>query len=487
MSKLKVMSCSMGGNVQNVDFLRPIIDSLGMSLTVISEWPQHDIRWHRDTWLEHLAKADIVVCPQRHTLQPAKSNNRVTQAQALGKPVLASPLQAYCEAIVHGETGYLCVVPEQWAHYLQLLRDDPRLRKKIGKAGQQSARKRYSIDVIGQQWLNLLKQVSTSAANPPAVDVIIPTWNNLPYLQECINSIKVNTDWPCNIIVVNSGTDDTANWLGRYHPDVVVHNHSERLHFSAANNIGLRLAKNPYVCFLNDDTIVAQHWLPALMHEAMKPDVAGVNPFSNCDMGWLHNEQVNVGGVNLHPGMTLQTIKPIIPQLYTQRHNKVVTDRDWLAFFCTLMPRAVIDQVGELDEDFKSGCEDLDYCIRVKKHNPKYRFVTTFDSFVFHFGGATRKNSEKFDKRIHELEDHENQQLVKRKHQELNPKTAVDKVVEPKPEPVKTASTPSVRVVGMPAVRKRQWSSIPAKPGSPGVRATLTLAASAAQRHGPST
>lgn len=421
----------MGGNIANADFLRPIVQNLGMKLITISEWPEHDIKWELATWKTHLAAADIVVCPQRHHIQPAKSNNRVTQAQHLGVPVVASPLPAYQEAIKHGETGFLADTPEEWTEALRKLRDDPILRKRIAMAGKASADTNYSIDAVGKRWVALLEDLTREASNPPHVDIIIPTWNNLDYLKECIKSIRQNTDWPHSIIVVNSGSDETAQWLSTQ-PDIIVSNRSERLHFSAAINIGLAISNSPYCCFLNDDTIVARHWLPALMHEAMKPGIGAVNPWSNCDLGWLHDENWSVDGITLRPGMRLDDVRRIIPQLYTQKHQKVVQQREWVAFFCTVLPREAINKVGPLDEQFRSGCEDLDYCRRLATLG--YRFVTTFDSFVFHFGGVSRKNAEKSSYDLHHHEDRENQAYLQTKH--FAPETAKPLTITAKSQPI---------------------------------------------------
>lgn len=409
---LTVIQCCMGGNAANADFLRPIIDKLGMKLVTISEWENHDVKWDQKTWLSKLNEADIVVCTQRHTTQPAKSNNRVTQSQYLGKPVCASPLPAYLEAIDDGITGFICSTPEEWEDKLKLLRDDIELRNKIGARARLSAKELYSIDAVGAFWLHTLSRLSKEACDPPKVDIIIPTWNNLHLLQECVKSIRSNTDWPYNIIVVNSGFDRTNEWLSSQ-PDIIYKSVPDRLHFSSAVNAGLAISKEKFVCLLNDDTIVAKHWLTALMHEAMKPNVGAVNPWSNCDLGWMHNEEWVVDGIKLHPGMTYDSVREIIPKLYEQKHQKVVTVRDWVAFFCTVLPREAIDKVGLLDENFKSGCEDLDYCKRLAVAG--YRFVTTFDSWVFHFGGSSRKNAEKISFEIHHQEDNDNHEYMRNK------------------------------------------------------------------------
>jgi len=263
-----------------------------------------------------------------------------------------------------------------------------------------------AIAEVGLRWTVMADMLCSENCNPPKVDIIIPTFNNLPYLRECVESIRKNTDWPHNIIVVNSGTDGTADWL-RAQPDIISVNSSGRLHFSAANNVGLKAAREKYVCLLNDDTIVSRNWLGALMHEAMKPNVGAVGPFSNCDRGWIHNDPIVISGKDLVCGMVLDQVKDIIPEIYKWEHKKEVYPREWLPFYCAVIPRAAIDKVGLLDEGFRSGDEDVDYCRRLTQAG--YVFRQTNDSFVFHFGGRTRYAGAKgIDVSRHEIEDSQN-------------------------------------------------------------------------------
>ena len=409
--KLRVLWSGMGGNAKNADFLRPICEELGMEFQVMSEWDTADIRWKRETWLQELNNADIVVSPQRVDIQNCKSNTKASQPMALGIPVVVSPLPSYTEFIKSGENGFICTDPKEWRDALLALRDNEGLREKIGKAGK-AAVTNYSIDVIGLRWYLSVEMLCHEICNPPKVDIIIPTFNNLKYLKTCIESIRKNTDWPYNIIVVNSGTDGTAAWLGEQ-PDIIAHNSKDRLHFSSANNVGLGISKEKYVCLLNDDTIVSEGWLGAMMHEAMKPGVGAVGPFSNCDKTWLHNEPIVVEGKDLHPGMELEQVQDIIPKIWKWRHRKEVHPRGWVAFYCTLIPRAAIDKVGLLDEGFKSGDEDLDFCRRLS--NAGYTCRQTYDSFVFHFGGRTRKFAEGLNAALHQAEDRGNHDYYRKK------------------------------------------------------------------------
>lgn len=278
-----------------------------------------------------------------------------------------------------------------------------------------------TIAEIGQRWTDVADKLCSKNCNPPKVDIIIPTLNNLAYLKVCIESIRKNTACFYNIIVVNSGTDGTADWL-KEQPDVIAVNSPKRLHFSAANNAGLKVSSEKYVCLLNDDTIVSKHWLSALIHEAMKPNVGAVGPLSNGDRGWLHDIPMVVGiyphGRNLVCGMTMDQVKGVLPYIQKWSYKKEIYDRDWVPFYCVLIPKSAIDKVGLLDEEFKSGDEDVDFCRRLKEAG--YICRQTYDSFVFHFGGRTRYAGPKgMEFSRHEAEDDHNHALYLKKWGDL--------------------------------------------------------------------
>ncbi len=411
MKKLKVLCSAMGGNVEVADFLRPICEKLGYEYSTMSEWPSHDIKWELEKWLGWMREADIVVCAARHQIQPAKSANRAVQAMSLWKCVIASPLPAYLEVINHGVNGMICGTPEEWEAALKRLGDSG-VRKQMGGKAKESVYD-FSVQKIGAKWADLVKGLAFMNCDPPKVDIVIANYGALEHLKLCVESIRKNTDWPHNIIIVASRNEHgDFDWI-RQQPDVIHVLSNDRMHFSQANNAGIKAGKEPYVCLLNDDTIVAKGWLHALMHEGMKPGVGAVGPFSNCDQGWLHTEDIVVSGKHLKPGMSTPDVQDIIPQIGNYTHEKEIKERRWVAFYCTLIPRSAIDKVGLLDEGFKSGDEDLDYCKRLK--DAGYRILQTYNSFVFHFGGKTRKSVDEGSHEQHQREDQENHAYFMRK------------------------------------------------------------------------
>ena len=89
--------------------------------------------------------------------------------------------------------------------------------------------------------------------------ILIPTWNNLPYLKLCIQSIRNNSAFEHQIIIhINEGVDGTLEWVK-----------NEGLEYTySENNIGVCLSLNmartkvatDYICFINDDMYMLPNW-----------------------------------------------------------------------------------------------------------------------------------------------------------------------------------------------------------------------------------
>ena len=112
--KPKAVYVGMGGNSFLVtEHLKDVIEKAGYDLVIITEWDNATVKWDFNTWPKFMCDGDVVLCPQRVNVQPAKSNVKVTAAMDLGLPVIASPIQAYREVISHGENGFLCDAQEE--------------------------------------------------------------------------------------------------------------------------------------------------------------------------------------------------------------------------------------------------------------------------------------------------------------------------------------------------------------------------------------
>ena len=95
----------------------------------------------------------------------------------------------------------------------------------------------------------------------PGISVVVPSRNGRELLHSCLPLI----DDADEIVVVDNGSDDeTAEFLKRSYPSVVVEQSREPLSFADAVNRGLQQAHFSHVCLLNNDMLVEPGFLANL-------------------------------------------------------------------------------------------------------------------------------------------------------------------------------------------------------------------------------
>jgi hypothetical protein len=96
----------------------------------------------------------------------------------------------------------------------------------------------------------------------PRVSVVIPNWNGLRWLPQCLAAASGQDLAPAEVIVVDNGsTDGSASWLAREHPDVRVLNLDRNTGFAFAANRGIEAARNEYVALVNTDVRLHSDWI----------------------------------------------------------------------------------------------------------------------------------------------------------------------------------------------------------------------------------
>jgi len=93
--------------------------------------------------------------------------------------------------------------------------------------------------------------------------IIIPTWNNLAYLQWVVESIRRNSTHEHQIIVhVNDGSDGTLAWVRN---EGIEHTASPaNIGICHAVNLAAARATRDYVVYMNDDMYCCPGWDDAL-------------------------------------------------------------------------------------------------------------------------------------------------------------------------------------------------------------------------------
>jgi glycosyltransferase involved in cell wall biosynthesis len=97
--------------------------------------------------------------------------------------------------------------------------------------------------------------------------IVIPTWNNLLYLELCISSIRKNSHFKNQIIVfVNEGHDGTREWASRQSDIDVIYADVNKGICIALNSVR-HLIRTAYMVYMNDDMYVCPGWDHELFKE----------------------------------------------------------------------------------------------------------------------------------------------------------------------------------------------------------------------------
>lgn len=101
--------------------------------------------------------------------------------------------------------------------------------------------------------------------------IIIPTWNNFPFLRLCLNSIQQHSSLQHQIILhINDGSDGTLQWANDHR---LTYTHSaENIGICKAVNKASQKIAQQYVVFMNDDMYCLPGWDKILADEITQLD-----------------------------------------------------------------------------------------------------------------------------------------------------------------------------------------------------------------------
>ncbi len=219
--------------------------------------------------------------------------------------------------------------------------------------------------------------------------ILIPTWNNLPYLRLCVESIRRYSSFEHQIIVhVNDGSDGTLEWVKEQGLD---YTHTKE-------NVGVCLAMNmmrskvqcDYIYFINDDMFVLPDWDVVLMNEVNAlPD----NMFY-LSSTMIQPHDANDVGLCINYGDSIETFQR--ERLLNEYMN--VPYPDWLGSTRppNLVHRDIWDLVGGYSIELSPGMySDPDFTAKLLLVGVRY-LKGLGNSRVYHFETKTttriRKN-----------------------------------------------------------------------------------------------
>lgn len=231
----------------------------------------------------------------------------------------------------------------------------------------------------------------------PLVSVIIPTKDQLPMLQRCVETLLDNTlhrNFEVLIVDNGSSTPEALAWLDgveRLESDQLrVLRYPHPFNYSAMNNLAARQARGEYLLLLNNDTAVLRDdWLDAMLNHALRPEVGIVGAKLLYPDGRVQHAGVVLGlnGPADHPynGAALDDQGDM---------HRLLVDQDLSAVTgaCLMVRKTLYEAVGGLDEnDFKVSYNDVDLCLKIRQTG--HLVVWTPHALMMHVGSVSQNSS----------------------------------------------------------------------------------------------
>lgn len=219
------------------------------------------------------------------------------------------------------------------------------------------------------------------------VSIIFPTYNGWSDTKECLKSLK-KLNYPGEkleiIVVDNNSQDSTPSHIQKYFPSVKLISNNQNLGYAKAVNIGIKKSTGRYVLLSNNDIVLHKNYILSMVKLAQSDPKIGIIG----SMVYLKNPKGKIGfnGLRINPYLGYHQ--------YDLKNLNRIRDCDIPPAGGFFVRRSVFDKIGLLDEGFFVYFEDVDFCLRAKRHGYKVIFNPSSIAYHGHARTTLRENFE---------------------------------------------------------------------------------------------
>jgi len=226
-------------------------------------------------------------------------------------------------------------------------------------------------------------QNEAGETNNVVCSIIICNYNGKEFLNNCLNSLLLQTYKNYEVLLVDNGsTDDSINFTRINFPWVKIIQNCKNYGFAEGNNIGVKYAKGDYLIFLNNDTESDPRWLEKMVDIVQSIPLIGV---VGCKV-------LNAYCKGIIDSFGFNCDIYGFPQAVGYREKDGKEYQDTKEVFAAagsslLIKRDVVEKVGCFDPEYFVLSEDLDLCWRARLSG--YRVLVTPLARIYHKAAGT--------------------------------------------------------------------------------------------------
>lgn len=214
------------------------------------------------------------------------------------------------------------------------------------------------------------------------VTVVIPNYNGIKYIRDCMDSLYKQEEISFEILVVDNGSKDgSLEILKTEYVNAKVIALEDNTGFCHAVNVGIQNSSTPYVILLNNDTVVKPGFVGALL--AAIEESERIFSVSSMMLSMADEDRIDDAG----DGYSM------LGWAYARGKGKPVARYEKRAKVfaacggASIYRKEIFEKIGYFDENHFAYLEDIDIGYRARIHG--YCNVYEPKAKVIHAGSAT--------------------------------------------------------------------------------------------------
>ncbi len=225
------------------------------------------------------------------------------------------------------------------------------------------------------------------------IAVVILNWNGAKLLEQFLPSI-VSFSNEANIYVAdNASTDTSIEIIKSQFPSVKIIQNDGNYGFAKGYNVALQNIEEEYYALVNSDIEVTPNWLTPILSifeneketGIIQPKILDFKNKEYFEYAGAAGGFIDKYGYPFCRGRIFETIEKDNHQYDNER------EIFWATGACFFIRKEVYRKLNGFDGDFFAHQEEIDLCWRA--FNLGYKIKYTYNSIVYHVGGATLNQS----------------------------------------------------------------------------------------------
>ena len=225
------------------------------------------------------------------------------------------------------------------------------------------------------------------------IAIVILNWNGKALLEQFLPSVVKHSHNASIYVVDNASSDDSINFVKTCFPTIKIIQNKKNFGFSKGYNEGLKNIEADVFCLLNNDVEVTPGWLNPIVEifnnelntVAIQPKILDFKRKDYFEYAGAAGGFIDKYGYPYCRGRIFNTIEKDNGQF--DDNSKIF----WASGACLFIRKEIYNKLHGFDESFFAHMEEIDLCWRI--HNLGYEVKYTFQSTVYHIGGATLNNT----------------------------------------------------------------------------------------------